>query len=804
MIEDYKSDYLPQLQRSAIYSALIENCRDKDAEVLALVNGAVEYAIQRTKAIIRHMGEFTLHDSSHLFRVLTLMEKIVPTNVINNLSSPELMLLILSAFFHDMGMAPCERQVLTWKKIWDTDPQLEEEERLDYDEFSRFYSAQPDQKEIIQQLVLSGNITQADTIKSYLVTEFIRKGHAERARGIIEKDWAGKIAYRGTDLTSEFAAICFSHNENAFSILEFDKKYLCAENTYACLPLIAVILRVADILDFDAKRTPPVLFSHLYIREPLSIKEWNKHRVIEAWEISPDIIQYSAKCSHPAIEVSIHQFCDIIDNELSVCNNIVSRLNDFNAINREDVSLKLPFKVSRDKITTKKNIRGNPLYLYRDTQFNLSRRQVIDLLMGTKLYGDPEIALRELLQNSIDACLLRQAQEKAWGTLYSPEIFIKYYSEAGSMILEVEDNGTGMDQYIIDNFYSKVGNSFYKSTDFYTLKLESNTDFHPTSRFGIGILSCFMVADTLIVDTRRIYEEHKSSEPLNVTVEGQESIFLIKEGMRKRPGTTTKLILRNFKNPWKTMSPDQFVQSVETLIPNPPFKINIQTGSLTKVRDENSFKELDLSSLIDSSWKRKNDNIRIFDISLNSAVDGICGIVKIAILEEDGLPIDVIEGCSTKVNIDGEDYTLETEISVSENSITEQSTSISINVDGCVSEEHLTSLLAESNSKISLHGINVPTSIFQNRWERKKNQATLIFPFPMLLLVDICGQRDLDLNSSRTEILISEKWFDFEVTLAYLICSEVKKKVAADYWERLIGFLSESKHQNFLKGLNMV
>lgn len=169
--------------------------------------------------------------------------------------------------------------------------------------------------------------------------------------------------------------------------------------------------------------------------------------------------------------------------------------------------------------------------------------------MGTKLYGNPEVALRELLQNSIDACLLRDAQEKKWGNVYQPEISIKYYFKDNDIILEIEDNGTGMDQYIIDNYYSKVGSSFYKSTDFYILKSESNADFTPTSRFGIGILSCFMVSDTLIVDTKRVYAPHKSIEALNVTVEGQESIFWIKEGKREIPGTTTKLILRKTQNP---------------------------------------------------------------------------------------------------------------------------------------------------------------------------------------------------------------------------------------------------------------
>ena len=82
-------------------------------------------------------------------------------------------------------------------------------------------------------------------------------------------------------------------------------------------------MRLADILDFDAKRTPPILYSHLYVRHPVSIKEWNKHRAIENWEINPELIQFSAKCTHPAIEASIHEFCDLIDHELSVCNNII-------------------------------------------------------------------------------------------------------------------------------------------------------------------------------------------------------------------------------------------------------------------------------------------------------------------------------------------------------------------------------------------------------------------------------------------------------------------------------------------------
>jgi HSP90 family molecular chaperone len=160
------------------------------------------------------------------------------------------------------------------------------------------------------------------------------------------------------------------------------------------------------------------------------------------------------------------------------------------------------------------------------------------------LYSNPEVPLRELLQNSIDACLLRDALEKSWGNSYHPEIQVSYYNDNGEDILEIIDNGTGMDQHIIDSYYSRIGSSFYKSSEFFDLKSKSNANFIPASRFGIGILSCFMVADTLIVETRKVYGPHDSSEPINLTVEGQESIFWIKPGERKIPGTSTKLILR--------------------------------------------------------------------------------------------------------------------------------------------------------------------------------------------------------------------------------------------------------------------
>jgi len=805
MADDYKDEYLPRLEKSLLYATLKERTKEKDSEVVTLVNAAVADSFQRTKTILRHMGEYTLHDGDHLFRVLNIMERLLGVKNIENLSTPELMLLILSAFFHDIGMAPDEKDVLAWKKIWDNDPEFaDKEEEAAYNQFKRFYEARPDQQEIIYRFIIQGKNSQADNIKAFLISEFIRQTHAERARDIIDRDWNGEIRFRDSDLTVELAQICYSHNEDALKLLDLEKNHLCAIDISACLPLIGAILRLADILDFDSKRTPAILFSHLYVRNPVSLLEWNKHRAIEAWEIKPEIIQFSAKCTHPAIEASIHQFCNFIDHELSICNNIVSSLNEYNANKGRNVVLKFPFKVNREKISTQKNVRGEPLYIYRDTQFNLSKRQVIDLLMGTKLYGSPEVALRELLQNSIDACLLRQAQEKNWGNLYEPSITVKYYKENDETILEVIDNGTGMDQYIIDNYYSRVGSSFYKSADFYNLKSESNADFTPTSRFGIGILSSFMVADTLMVDTKRLYKPHKSSDALRITVEGQESIFLIQSGSREIPGTTTKLILRKNRNPWEDLSEDAFIKSVEQVIPNPPFKINIETTTTSKVRDENSFIETKAISMQDYTW-REHDNIRRFDIELDDKSTGIIGSVAAAILESHGEPVMEIDLKLREVDIEGKPYKLQKSIKIEENLIKETGTSITINDDGEIKENKSSNQYTRSASRLSLHGIEVPTSLFIEWYLIKNNQVRLAWPFPLAIVIDVCGNRDLDLNSPRTEIIMSDKWLSFEEELAYQICKHIADNVDDVYWHKLKEiFSTQSKNKMFLNGMNRV
>ena len=88
------------------------------AQVTSTVLNGVSDAYEKSKLILKYMPEYTLHDGVHLFRVLNNMEKLIPEENLEKLTLPDLMLLILTAFFHDLGMAPYEYEIRAWKQDW--------------------------------------------------------------------------------------------------------------------------------------------------------------------------------------------------------------------------------------------------------------------------------------------------------------------------------------------------------------------------------------------------------------------------------------------------------------------------------------------------------------------------------------------------------------------------------------------------------------------------------------------------------------------------------------------------------------
>ena len=172
------------------------------------------------------------------------------------------------------------------------------------------------------------------------------------------------------------------HDDRSVGTLQVNMRYL------------GLILRLADILDLDRDRTPDLLYRAIHFTNQVSVAEWEKHRAVEGWTISPDQIRFTMEFTHPAYERTARRFMDWIDEELADAKSVV---RSFPAPIAARYPLELPERVTRDRIGPKDNC-----YRYHELEFSLSRDEIVKLLMTDKLYGDPSLAIRELMQNSLD------------------------------------------------------------------------------------------------------------------------------------------------------------------------------------------------------------------------------------------------------------------------------------------------------------------------------------------------------------------------------------------------------------------
>jgi molecular chaperone HtpG len=122
--------------------------------------------------------------------------------------------------------------------------------------------------------------------------------------------------------------------------------------------------------------------------------------------------------------------------------------------------------------------------------FQVDLRGVVDLL-SHHLYGSPRVYVRELLQNAVDAITARREGEPgAPGrvTIEPPEV-------TGDGTLRIADTGIGLTEDEVHELLATIGRSGKRD--------ELGFARHGfLGQFGIGLLSCFLVADEIRVSTR--------------------------------------------------------------------------------------------------------------------------------------------------------------------------------------------------------------------------------------------------------------------------------------------------------------
>lgn len=320
--------------------------------------------------------------------------------------------------------------------------------------------------------------------------DFIRKNHHLRAKEFIinkHKEFPLKLSYR----TNHTINIAF----------------------------LSLLLRLADELDLTYERTPEVLLDLLVISSAKARFEWKRQNSTIGVSKDPEdnaTLLCSADCDDPEIYRALRKIEDKINNELGYYPDLIG----FHG--HAHIMKEIPRKF-RTKIY------AEGFYPY-DFKFSVDRTAIFNLL-GKQLYHYEDEPIREGLKNAIDACRYRREMTD---TDYEPKIKIQYDDKNKQLV--IEDNGIGMDQYQIENYLTVIGKSFYRSSDF-TGKSHS---FHPLSELGIGILSFFLLADKVEIETRT-----KNSEALRIIIDNNLDYFLVFKSARTDIGTKVILHLKD-------------------------------------------------------------------------------------------------------------------------------------------------------------------------------------------------------------------------------------------------------------------
>lgn len=473
--------------------------------------------------------EYTDHSLKHLSEVLLSAEGLISDASWQHLTADDGALIVLSVLLHDCALHLTEDgffslirgnyapessryvgQEPKWPALWDQF--FLEAKRFDQHKLvALFGNSEPVQSIPIDKIDF--------TLKHrLLIGEFLRRHHARLAHEIAILGIPGI----GTPLPladPEFRPlldlagfVARSHNlpiRTAVDALESTQRRVHLNSK---VPFLMMVLRISDYLQIHSARAPGQLLRLRSLTSPVSRGEWRKHlsvREINQAHDDPEAIFVDAEPESATTFLAMRDLLRDIQAELdkswAVLGEIYGRFTPLN-------SLGIAVRRIRSNLDDPEQFRKtrNPKYLPRDFRFRTASAELLDLLVAP-LYGDqPEIGIRELLQNAVDACrerddLIAKGIVSRSGKITDDVVVTLTIRDDREPTLIVEDYGVGMSPDIIEKYFLNIG-AYFRSSDLWRKNHENcgHSTVHRTGRFGIGLLAAFLLGPEIRVTTRSI------------------------------------------------------------------------------------------------------------------------------------------------------------------------------------------------------------------------------------------------------------------------------------------------------------
>ena len=449
-----------------------------------------------------------------------------PAQVLN---PTETYFMLIAAYLHDAGMVVSEQQKISAIQSRDWQRRLRSDDtfKREHDRINGLFAAAGDSQDLRYAAGMEERV---------LIAEFFRRQHATRSeyaindalfipRDFLESD---PIAARTV------VAICQGHGLNRQDLL--DESIFPTRRTVfgeeVNVRLLAVLLRIGDLLDIRFQRACPLMSS---IGSPLprsSAAHWLQYQAINDKLISEDEIRIGAQCQNVDEHRLLRDWFQWLVDEIHDAPALLA--------SSERHRTWRPPRIGMDGPGATIKIDRKPGAKYRvvDWRFEMDREEVLTRLIENA-NPKPLAFLAELIQNALDTTRARRqllAELPTYEPVVTVQLDLNYDGKVEA--LTVNDEGMGMNESIVQQYLLQVGRSWYRSPQFQEL-----FSFSPSSRFGIGFLSCFSVSDDVSLVTR--WHESQVDAALQIHLPGARNYLALEETSRDQPGTSVRVRLRS-------------------------------------------------------------------------------------------------------------------------------------------------------------------------------------------------------------------------------------------------------------------
>lgn len=515
---------------------------------------------------------YSRHDQSHSEQILVNIERLLGASRIEMLSATDVWLLLEAAYWHDIGMVVPHKdlkEALTSSEFKIYRDSIADDLSHELHNFAKYFKGE----DVTQAFFGADNPLDAIGKFRLLMADWFRRQHPTRSERSVNDPWTelGLNSPR-TELIPKrlfriLGRICAMHGASFEEVLtQLPHKEVGMSNDDCHPRFIACLLRLGDLLDMDDNRFCPVMQRIAGERPALSRAHEDKHSSIRHFRLDSNRIEISAICDSVDGYVEQWSWLDYLRGEMQ-CQ--MGRWQDIAP------SAALGLLPTLGKIQV--DISGRQLIAQagKRPEFTLNSDRVMTLLRGENLYRRDD-SIRELLQNAVDATLLRVwIESKAEGKPItgfpdsSAENYFKRYPISVKIEkkdlpylgrkdyvrweLSIQDKGVGISQNDLKHIMN-IGSSFKNS--------KKNADindmpewFKPSGTFGIGLQSVFMWTDEVRIATKNIHTQELLNISLHsplgpkrglVTVELAEGKYSCDVGTKISFAWDTERVPRNF------------------------------------------------------------------------------------------------------------------------------------------------------------------------------------------------------------------------------------------------------------------